>query len=156
MNDIDRYRSLLRDTEAQLVERRDDHEALVETCLHIQSDLTSTMPEYVETTGEQPHAYYGWRRRAKTALFHKQREVATAEKHIKKLSLEVERLRMFIKAMESGYRGEDSDQLLRAMFHFVNDIVSATNYAVDEEQQGLLASVSHRLGNLEVVSANSA
>lgn len=153
MTEPERYRSLLADVRTQLADQRERRDALVETCVHIESDLASTLPEYVETTGEQPHAYYGWRRRAKTALFHKQREVAAEEKRIAKLAVEAQRLGMFVKALESGYRGEDERQLLRAMLHLVNDVVTATSYAADEEQQGLIATVSRRLGDLEGAGA---
>lgn len=152
MNDIERYREMLKQTQRKLDDSNERIDALEETCLHIEADLSSTLPEYVETTGEQPHMYYGWRRRAKTALFHKQQALRQEKNHQWALRTQVARLEMIVKAMESGYRGEDEVQLLRAMLHLVNDIVTSTSYDVDEEQQGLLAVVSHRLGNLEVAS----
>lgn len=149
MTDVERYRALLADIKQRIQESSERVDALAETCLHIESDLDSTLPEFVETTGEQPHAYYSWRRRAKTALYHKQRSLAVEKKNLDSLKMSAERLEMLVKAFESGYRGEDTEQLLLALLHLVQDVISATRYKVDEEQVGLLACVSYRLKRLQ-------
>jgi len=151
MTDLERFKAMRMNLSKLLHDSKERIIGMEEVCHKIEVDLDSTMPEFVETTGKQPYAYYGWRRRAKLALFYKRHETEREQRHCNDLKVEDHQLEMIIKAFESGYRGEDEYQLLRAMLHLANDIITEVNYVVDDEQDGLLSCVSHRLGNLDSV-----
>jgi hypothetical protein len=153
MTDAEHYRALLEEAQRRLADSEERADALIETCQHIEADLNSTMPEFVETTGKQPYAYYGWRRSAKAALLYKEREIEAERKRHGDLEADAQRIATLVKVAESSYRGEDTSQLLRAMLHMTNDIIAATNYAPSEEQDGLIACVTYQLNEVEAVSA---
>lgn len=130
---------ILKSQEAALIE---DVEALEESVRHIDIDLSNTVAEYVSSTGKQPHEFYRWRRKAKWARYHKEGATQKRRNELRQAQMKLQQAYMMLYAVESGYQGQDTMDLLRAAYHLIMDIAPrADGYEWDESTLGLLQAI---------------
>jgi hypothetical protein len=130
--------------EQELSSATEDEVALMESLQKIDLDLSNTQSEFVHTTGRDPSLFYGWRKRAKWAQYHKRRAVAKKREEILAMKRRMTDAQMLLYATESRYIGEDAESLLTASYHLMMEILQNTTYVLDEHQLGLVAAIRER------------
>lgn len=121
-----------------------EREAALEAVERIDLDLSNTLEEYVDTTGRPANSYYSWRHGAKSARFHKMREVRVATEKGARAKTRLTNAQMLLHATESGYRGSDPEALLRALYHLLMEVLEGADVTLDSQQIGLIAAVRER------------
>ncbi|MBA2671991.1 MAG: hypothetical protein H0U67_16605 [Gemmatimonadetes bacterium] len=112
----------------------------------IDIDLSNTLAEFVEDTGRQPYEFYKWRRKAKWARAHKINNLQRLNDRARALDGEQTETAMLLYALESGYRGQNPEQLLTAAYYLVMDVIGECGYQPDENQLGLVFAIKERVG----------
>lgn len=144
MSDIEHLRGMVENLSGKLAEIDSDEEALVDGLRKIDIDLSNTLSEFVETTGKDAREFYPWRKRAKWARYHKQRAIEKKKEERTQVHGMLTDTQMLLYAQESGYRGESNEMLLRAAYHLLMEILSHSQYRLDEHQLGLIAAIRDR------------
>lgn len=130
--------------EKRLATLAEDEAGLVDSLRHIDIDLSNTLDEFVDTTGRPAADFYTWRRKAKWARFYKERELESKREEMLLAKQKLTNAQMEKLAIEAGYRGDDPESLLRAMYHLMMDVVGRAKVTLDPHQIGLLAEVRRR------------
>lgn len=125
---------------------RGDHQLALAAVEVIQEDLKNSLEEFVKSTGRPAEDYYPWRKRAKEALRNRKKTLARTKAAVDSLVEERYRVNMLILSYESGYRGEESLGLLRALYHFTMHVMAETGFIPDTETTGLLSTVQLHCG----------
>lgn len=119
---------------------------LIDSIETIQGDLKNSLAEFTAATGRPGSDYYPWRKRAKNALKNRMKALNATNALVASLTEERYRVNMLILSYESGYRGEESLGLLRALYHFTMYVLEETGFMPDEETTGLLSTVQLHCG----------
>lgn len=119
----------------------EDCDAIEDGVRHIDVDLSNTCAEFVASTKRQPHDYYSWRRKAKWAKMHKLKALERKRREAKALEQERTQLSLHLYAVESGYRGQNPTELLRASYYLLMEVVEQASPRLDSSQVGLIAAV---------------
>ena len=122
----------------------DEHARAADNIHHIDIDLSNTIDEFVATTGRPASEFYGWRRKAKWARAHKLRLMGETQEKLIATKRALTNAQLALYAEESGYRGSDPELLLRALYHFVMDVMDSTGHQPDEQALGLIATVREK------------
>lgn len=130
--------------EQRLANLTDDESGLVDSVRHINIDLSNTLDEFVATTGRPAADFYTWRRKAKWAHYYKERELESKREEILIAKQKLTNAQMEKLAIEAGYRGDDPESLLRAMYHLMMEVIGRASMTLDPHQIGLLAEVRRR------------
>ena len=138
-------RRTLADIEARIARTLEDESAIEEGVQHIDIDLSNTVAEFVETTGKQPSAYYRWRRSAKWARYRKMQALERKRQDVRALEYLRTQLSMRLYAVESGYRGADPEELLRAAYHLLMDVLARADAPLTSDQFGLVAAIREKV-----------
>lgn len=141
---LERLRHAVRQIEAEVNMLVEDEMALTESVRHIDIDLSNSLAEYVATTGRPAAGFYKWRKGAKWARYHKVRSLERKQDEVRGAKQRLADAQMLLYAHESGYRGQDEVELLRALYHLVMEVLQYSQYRVDEHQLGLIAAVRDR------------
>jgi len=142
----DEIRSELRATEREINRMLEMRADIMEAVRHIEADLGNTLQEFVATSGREPGEFYPWRRAAKQARLRKLSTVRSIDRQVTKAKEAHTRLQMALLSAESGYRGEDPQDLLRATYHFLMDLLSRVEADLDDSERGLLMTVRLQCG----------
>lgn len=142
----DEIRSELKATEREINSMLEVRADIMEAVRHIEADLGNTLQEFVATSGREPSEYYPWRRAAKQARLRKLQAVRGLDKRVVKAKEAHTRLQMALLSAESGYRGEEPQDLLRATYHFLMDLLSRVEVDLDDSERGLLMTVRLQCG----------
>jgi hypothetical protein len=149
----DQIRSAISELDRDIERLVADEQAIEDGIRHIDIDLSNTIAEYVETSGKQPHEYYRWRRKAKWARYHKVNALHKKRAESKELQWQRTQLALRLLALESGYRGQDTGELLRASYHLLMEVLTMSDLTLDSSQLGLIAAVRENIGETHVTTA---
>ena len=138
---LDRLRVTVAALEADLTSATEDEVALVESLRKIDMDLSNTQEEFAYTTGRDPSQYHPWKKKAKWARYHKNRAVEKKREEITDLNRRLMDAKMLVLAVESRYLEGDPISLIRASYHLLMDVLTATEYQPSQHQLGLLAAL---------------
>lgn len=141
---VDHLHRIISALEAEVNSSEAGVEACREAVERIDLDLSNTLDEFIASTGRPAEDYYSWRRKAKSARFHKLKEQRALREKASRAKTRLTNAQMLLHATESGYRGSDPEGLLRALYHLVMDVLERTAVSLDKQQIGLLAAVRDR------------
>ena len=138
---LDRLRVTVAALEADLTSATEDEVALVESLRKIDMDLSNTQEEFVYTTGRDTMQYHPWKKRAKWARYHKNRAIEKKGEEVSLLRQRLTDTKMLLIAVESSYLDGGPEEMCRAAYHLLMEVLAATGYQLGAHQIGLVASL---------------
>lgn len=132
--------------DAVLADLADEERQVRDAIENIDLDLANDADAFAATTGKSREEFYQWRKRAKTAQLFRKRRLRKVGELRRDAEVERTRLQMLLMADRAGYRGQDPQQLLDALYLLSMDLVERTKVQLDEQETGLLLAVRLQCG----------